>query len=101
MPPPPSYATDQEAKEWDDYYRYCARGALFKALDKGRMTELELGQELAKIASKRNLYRATATTRSTTMRRHRSVARPRAHPGCRREARQVQGKAVQGATKCI
>ena len=50
VPPPPSYATDQEAKEWDDYYRYCARGALFKALDKGRMTELELGQELAKIA---------------------------------------------------
>lgn len=50
VPPPPAYASESEAKEWDDYYRYCARGALFKALDKGRMTELELGQKLAQLA---------------------------------------------------
>ena len=50
VPPPPSYATESEAREWDDYYRYCARGALFQALDRGRMSELQLGQELAKIA---------------------------------------------------
>ena len=39
-----------EARERDDYYRYCARGALFKPWTRGRMTELEIGQELAKIA---------------------------------------------------
>ena len=36
VPPPPSYATDQEAKEWDDYYRYCARGALFQGPGQGQ-----------------------------------------------------------------
>ena len=34
MPPPPSYATDQEAKEWDDYAG-TAPGALFASPTKG------------------------------------------------------------------
>ncbi|KAJ1456623.1 hypothetical protein M885DRAFT_170838 [Pelagophyceae sp. CCMP2097] len=47
VPKAPAYATPAEAKEWDEYYRFCARGALFSALDRGRETELELAQRLS------------------------------------------------------
>lgn len=47
IPAAPSYASRTEAREWDEYYRFCARGALFKALDQGRATEAEICEGLS------------------------------------------------------
>ena len=50
------YASEAEAREWDEYYRYKARGALFQALDEGRATELEMAQALARLALERDKF---------------------------------------------
>ena len=91
----------KKRREWDDYYRYCARGALFKAPRQGRMTELELGQELAKIAFEAESYRDTATTRSTTTRRRRKCAHGSRGSGMSTRRLGKSKKALQGSTKLI
>lgn len=42
IPPAPAQASREEATEWEAYYRYCARGALLRALEENRDAEAEL-----------------------------------------------------------